>query len=324
MKKQHVLNELPRGKNMIVQIKKDRSEAMDIHQIEVFLSVFKHRSFSKASQELNLTQPTISAHIKALENEFNCRLFDRLGRSIIPTVEAEILLDYATELIETTNEIQEAMSKIKNDVSGKLIIGASTIPGVYILPRLMSGFQEKYQSISFQIIISDSLEVIERIVKYKILLGIVGTKSGNEHVEYTPFMEDHLIAVASPALLNKNHMTLKELVQYPFILREEGSGTRKESETYFTSNSIALDSLDIAGIFGSTDAVKQAVKAGLGVSIVSKYSVVDELKHRILKEIHLSDVNMKRQFYIVTHKRRTLPKLYSAFLEYVLSESGKI
>lgn len=294
---------------------------MDIHQMEVFLSVFKNRSFSKASQELNLTQPTISAHIKTLENEFQCRLFDRLGRLIIPTGEAEMLVDYASEVIEKTKEIKEAMSQMKNDLSGKIVIGASTIPGVYILPRLMSGFHVKYRSISFQILISDSLEVIDKIVKYKILLGMVGTKSVNEPLEYTPFIEDHLIAVASPSFISKNQLTLKELVTYPVILREEGSGTRKETESYLVNNGIKLDELDIAGIFGSTDAVKQAVKAGLGVAILSRYAVVDELKHRVLKEIRLSDIDMKRQFYIVRHKKRSLPRLYDAFLKHVMSEA---
>jgi len=216
------------------------------------------------------------------------------------------------------------MSQMKNDLTGKLVIGASTIPGVYILPRLMSGFHAKYRSISFQILISDSLEAIDRIVKYKILIAMVGTKTVNEPLEYIPFIEDNLIAVAAPSFASKNQMPLKELVSYPFILREEGSGTRKETEAILIRSGIKLDDIDIAGIFGSTDAVKQAVKAGLGVSILSKYSVLDELKHGILKEIRLTDVNMKRQFYIVTHQRRTLPRLYDAFIQYVLSEGRKL
>lgn len=297
---------------------------MDIHQIEVFLSVFTHRSFSKASHELHLTQPTISAHIKALETEFHCKLFDRLGRTIIPTSEAEILLDYATELIATTHDIHEAMSKIKDEVSGKLIVAASTIPGVYILPQLVSRFQEKFQSVTFQIIISDSLDVIERIEKYKILLGIVGTQSPNEHVEFKPFMEDHLIAVAAPALIKANEMTVEDFVKFPFVLREEGSGTRRETVSLLSAKGIHIDDLTIAGIFGSTDAVKQAVKAGLGVSIVSKYSVADEMKFKILKQIRLSDITMKRQFYIVTHRRRTLPRLYDTFFKHVLSEYERL
>ncbi len=296
---------------------------MDIHQMEVFLSVFKHKSFSKASQELHLTQPTISAHIKSLENEFNCKLFDRLGRSIIPTAEAEVLVDYATELLETMNDVREAMSKVKNSVSGKLIIGASTIPGVYVIPRLMSAFQEKYKDVSFQILISDSLEVVTQIERYRMLLGVVGTKVSNDHVVYEPFMEDRLIAISSPEFTAKNRMTLKELTSLPLILREEGSGTRRETEAFLTKHGISLETVEIAGIFGSTDAVKQAVKAGLGVSIVSQYAVVDELNHRILKEIHLSDANITREFYIVTHRRRSLPRLYAAFFEHLASEAKK-
>ena len=116
---------------------------MDIHHLRVFASVFKNRSFSKASEELHLTQPTISNHIKALEDEFDCKLFDRLGRTILPTKEAEVLYSHSIELIERTNNLREAIGLIKKDISGKLIIGASTIPGVYLLPGFMSEFRKE-------------------------------------------------------------------------------------------------------------------------------------------------------------------------------------
>jgi DNA-binding transcriptional LysR family regulator len=119
-------------------------------------------------------------------------------------------------------------------------------------------------------------------------------------------------------------MTLKNLMKFPIILREEGSGTRRETEKILESRGISLEKLNIAGIFGSTDAVKQAVKAGLGVSILSRFSVTDELKHKILKEIKLIDLQMKRNFYIVTHKKRTLPQAYKIFLEHIMAESKRI
>jgi DNA-binding transcriptional LysR family regulator len=112
---------------------------MDIHQLRVFTSVFKNKSFSRASEELHLTQPTISNHIKALEDEFGCKLFDRLGRTIIPTREAEILFNHSMELIEKASAIKEAIGEIRKDLTGKLIVGASTIPGVYlILPPVIT------------------------------------------------------------------------------------------------------------------------------------------------------------------------------------------
>ncbi len=297
---------------------------MDIHQLKVFASVFKNRSFSKASEEIHLTQPTISDHIKSLENEFDCKLFDRLGRTIIPTKEADILYSQALEIIEKANILNDLIGQTKKDIKGELIIGASTIPGTYLLPSIMAAFQRKHPSVSFQILISDSRGIIDRISKHELLLGIVGAKLGNEHIHYVPLVEDELIVVSSPSLIKNNRMTLKEIIIFPLVLREEGSGTRRETEKILESKGISLEDINITGIFGSTDAIKQAVKAGLGVSILSRLSVKDELKHNILKEIELTDIQMKRKFYIVTHKKRTLPLLHTVFLEHIKTESKNI
>jgi DNA-binding transcriptional LysR family regulator len=297
---------------------------MDIHQLRVFASVFKNKSFSKASKELHLTQPTISSHIRGLEEEFNCALFDRLGRTIIPTKEAEILYGHALEIIEKADTLKETIGRVKNEITGKLVIGASTIPGVYLMPPMMTVFQKKYPSISFQILISDSVEIVNSVLKQELLLGIVGAKLGNEQISYKPFVEDELIVISSPSLTKSNRITIKELIKFPMVLREEGSGTRRETEKILEDRGITFDNIKIAGIFGSTDAIKQAVKAGLGVSIISRFSVKDELKHGILKEIKLTDIQMRRKFYIVTHKKRTLPLAYSIFLKYIMAESESL
>ncbi|MDI6801452.1 MAG: selenium metabolism-associated LysR family transcriptional regulator [Thermodesulfovibrionales bacterium] len=290
---------------------------MDIHQLKVFASVFKNRSFSNASEDIHLTQPTISDHVKSLEEELDCKLFDRLGRTIIPTKEAEALYVHATEIIEKIGNIKDAIGRFKKEISGELIIGASTIPGTYLMPSIMAGFRKKYQAISFQILIADSKEIIEKIAKHNLLIGIVGAKLTNSQVNYIPLMEDELIAVSSLSLIDKDKMPLKDLVKYPMVLREEGSGTRRETEKILEGKGIALENIKIAGIFGSTDAIKQAVKAGMGTAILSRHSVKDELTHRIFKKIKITDIHMKRKFYIITHKKRTLPAVYNLLLEYI-------
>lgn len=290
---------------------------MNIHQLRVFASVFKNKSFSKASKELYLTQPTVSDHVKSLEEELNCKLFDRLGRTIVPTKEAETLYNHAIELIEKAGSIKDIIGQFKKEITGELIIGASTIPGTYLMPSIMAKFRKMYPSISFQILISDSRGIVEKILKHELLVGIVGAKLANSQITYMPFLKDELIVVSSPALIKNRQLTLKELIQLPMVLREEGSGTRRETEKILEDKGVSLEDIKIAGIFGSTDAVKQAVKAGLGVSILSRLSVKDELKYGIFKEIKLSDIQMKRKFYIVTHKKRTLPVAYNLFLEYL-------
>lgn len=297
---------------------------MDIHQLKIFVSVFKNRSFSRASEELYLTQPTISDHIKTLEEEFNCKLFDRLGRTIIPTKEAEVLYSHAIEIIEKANTIKDVIGQFKKELSGELIIGASTIPGTYLIPHIMADFQKKHPSVSFQILESDSKGIVDRVLKHELLMGVVGAKLNDTQIHYVPFMDDELIAVAAPSFLKTESLSLKELIKFPMVMREEGSGTRKETEKILEGKGISLENIKIAGIFGSTDAVKQAVKAGLGISILSRLSVTDELKYHILKEIKLTDIEMKRKFYIATHKKRTLPLIYKIFLEHLKTESKNI
>jgi len=294
---------------------------MDIHLLKVFASVFKNKSFSKASDELYLTQPTVSNHVKSLEEELGCKLFDRLGRTIIPTKEAEVLYNHAVELIKKTDSIKDIIGQLKKEVTGELVIGASTIPGTYLMPSIMAKFRKIYPSISFQILISDSRGIIEKISRHELIIGIVGAMLANSEIAYTPFLEDELIVISSTVLIKKRQLTLKELLKLPMVLREEGSGTRKEIEKILKDNGVSLQDIKVAGIFGSTDAIKQAVKAGFGVSILSRISVKDELKYGIFKEIKLSNIEMNRKFYIVTHKKRTLPAAYNLFFEHLKTQT---
>lgn len=294
---------------------------MDIHRFKIFASVFRHKNFSKASEELNLTQPTVSNHIKLLEEEFDLKLFKRSGRTISATKQAEVLYEHAIEIIESADILKKAVKATSKDMKGRLTIGASTIPGEYILPEIIFKFREIYPSFSFDVEISDSGGIIERVSRHELLMGIVGTKLPYDQIKYTTFIKDELIVVSSPSFVKRHSIKLDELVKWPMILREEGSGTRKEIEKLLNNKGISIDDFNVAGILGSNDAVKQAAKAGLGISIVSKLSVDDELKYNILKEIKLTDIELKRRFYIVTHRKRTLPGLYAAFMEHVLAGS---
>jgi len=294
---------------------------MDIHQLKVFASVFRHRSFSKASEELYLTQPTISNHVKSLEEELECKLFDRLGRTIIPTKEADVLYTYSKEIIEKAEDLKELISRFQKELKGRIIIGASTIPGTYLLPKLMTDFHKQFPSLSFQINIADSRSIVQSILNHEILLGIVGVKIEDNNITYVPFIDDELIVIASPDLGETGEMQINDLVKLPFIMREEGSGTRKVTEQIFKSKGITFSTLNVAGIFGSTDAVKQAVKAGLGIAILSRFAVVDELHQKSLVEIRPVGEEMKRTFFIASHKKRTLPRAYETFLDHIQAAS---
>jgi len=294
---------------------------MELHHLRIFLSVFTNRSFSKASIELHLAQPTISEHIKTLERELDCTLFERLGRKIIPTREAVVLHNHALELVEMADSVKGVLGRLKKEVAGELIVGASTIPGTYLLPKLMHDFKRKHPEVSFQVRVGDSQEIIQQVVSHRVLLGIVGSKIVDAQINYTPFLEDELIIVAAPSFMKSKNISLKDLCQYPMVLREEGSGTRREAEKLLDEQGVSCGSVKVAGIFGSTDAVKQAAKVGLGLTILSRFSVTEELKHKLLKEIKLVAPPMKRLFYIVTHTKRTLPLIYSLFFDHLKAKS---
>jgi DNA-binding transcriptional LysR family regulator len=290
---------------------------VDIHQLRVFASVYKHRSFSRASEHLHLTQPTVSDHVKELEHELGCRLFDRLGRTIAPTKEADVLYVHAVEVFDKMDVLREALGTAKNEVSGLLVIGASTIPGTYVMPRVLAAFREKFPAVTFQIVVDDSRGIIDRVAQHEILLGIVGAQVADQSVSFLAFMDDELIVVAAPSFVPDGPVTLADLLGLPLVLREEGSGTRIEMERILRDEGVSLQGAQIAGIFGSTDAVKQAVKAGFGIAMLSRVSVSDELSHGSLKEIPVQNLEMKRKFYIVTHKKRSLPLPYRVFLEHL-------
>jgi DNA-binding transcriptional LysR family regulator len=297
---------------------------MDIHHLRVFISVFKHKSFSKASEELHLTQPTVSDHIKTIEDDFDFRLFDRLGRSIIPTKEAEVLYAHASGVLERMDVLREAIGKFRKEIAGEIVVGASTIPGSYLMPAIMASFRNRYPAIRLQVVIADSSAIAEKITRHDLLLGIVGVKPVNPQLEAMPFMEDHLIAVSSPSLIKEDGITLDRLTGYPMILREEGSGTRREVEKILDLKGYRLENFRIAGIFGSSDAIREAVKARLGFSFISRLAVQEELARGVLKQVKLKDIRMKRNFYIVTHKKRTLPSPYLKFMEHLKEESKRL
>ncbi|MBI5103113.1 MAG: LysR family transcriptional regulator [Nitrospirae bacterium] len=292
---------------------------MDIHHLKVFSAVYKHRSFSRAADELLLTQPTVSDHIRALEEELNCKLFDRLPRMILPTSEAEVLIDRAQEIIERAEDLKGVLSEFRKDLAGHLIIGASTIPGTYILPGLTASFRRENPSVFFEIIVSDSRAVIDKVAGHDLLIGIVGAKLDARQVHYEPFLDDELIAITSGTFDGKKSIGIREIANSPIVMREQGSGTRKEFEKILEREGSDPGQLNIVGIFGSTDAIKQAVKEGMGISIISRRSVKDELRCGMLREIKINDADMRRQFYIITHRKRTLPHLYKIFLEYLRS-----
>ncbi|UCD66510.1 MAG: LysR family transcriptional regulator, partial [Deltaproteobacteria bacterium] len=249
---------------------------MDIHHLKIFVSVYKNKSFTKASKELHISQPTISEHVKNLENSLDCKLFDRLGRSIMPTKQGDILYPKALQLLDDLDLIQEEITAAGTGIKGKLVIGASTIPGTYILPRVACSFKKQFPDIAFEILMEDSAKINNMILQHELLCGIVGARITSDKLDYFPLIEDEIILVAAPELQPSKSISLDKLATMPFLQREKGSGTRQTFEN-FLAQKTATSNFNIVATLGSTSAVKQAVKEGLGVSVISRIAVQEEL-----------------------------------------------
>lgn len=290
---------------------------METNQLNIFTAVYRLKSFTRASEMLHISQPTISEHIKNLESKLGCKLFDRLGRSIQPTMAAEILYPRALEILDGIDRLFADINATHEKIAGELHIGASTIPGTYILPEIAAGFKREHPDTAFQISIDDSQTITESVLNHELLVGIVGAKIIADQLEFEPVFADELVlAAATKNAINKT-IGITELPQFPFLLREQGSGTRQCMEEMLRHHRIVVSDLNIVAVLGSTASIKEAIKANMGVSILSRLAIRDEIACMRLREIQVTDIQMHRQFYIVTHKKRTLPIQYLEFMAHM-------
>lgn len=294
---------------------------MDLHQIEIFCALVRFRSFSRAAETLFLTQPTVSGHMKNLEAELGVRLLDRLGKRIVPTEAGDILYRHGVRLLEERDRARQEIEKLTGRISGVLTIGGSTIPGAYLLPPLIGAFRKKNPSISVQLSIDDTAKITEAVLSGELCIGVVGARLSDHRLEVHPFQTDELV-VAVPARhrwAKKRAIMPAELKGEPFILREQGSGTRTIMEDRLEKAGLSTADLEVTAVVGSSDAVRQAVKAGLGVSILSSRAVKEDAAAGRLAAVRIKGVIMERHFFVVLLKGRTRSPLCKAFLDLILS-----
>jgi len=294
---------------------------MDFKQIEAFVFVVRHKTFSRAADAIYLTQPTISSHINSLEKELGVKLVDRSGKEITPTEAGRIFYEYAENLINVRDNAVYTLSEFSNKIEGKVELAASTVPAEYLLPKLMNGFRGKYPNISFSVQQLDSEQVITEILDRNYELGIVGTKFENSKLEYHFLTEDKLVLAAPNnekySDIKSNTISFDMIKDEYFIYRESGSGTRQEFERAAQRSGINPGSIRIAAQFNSISAIKQSVSQGLGVSIMSMVSIEDYVRFGLLKAFDIEGFDLKRTFYLVTHKKRPLSPVNNEFLRYV-------
>jgi DNA-binding transcriptional LysR family regulator len=292
---------------------------MDLWQLNIFCKVVEQRSFSKAGKLVRLSQPTVSSHIKDLENHFDCRLIDRLAKEAVPTKEGELLYNYAQQLIGLRDETEDALRHFKESVEGILVIGGSTIPGGYVLPELIGGYLRTYPKVYVSLRVGGTGRIVSDILSGKIEIGVVGARISDHHLEQTVLLEDEmrLIIPRDHKWGNIDEIELDELLHEKFIVRESGSGTLKSFQNKLKKSGYTLKQLNIVSELGSTESVVQGIKNGIGLSIVSPIAVADELNSGSLKALKIRGLNLKRHFYLTRHKNRSLSPPGQAFSAYL-------
>jgi DNA-binding transcriptional LysR family regulator len=295
---------------------------MDLHQIEIFCMLIKLRSFSGAAEALHLTQPTVSGHIKNLEEDLGVTLLDRLGKRVVPTAEGEVLYRYGLKLLALRDHARQEIEAISGKMSGLLKIGGSTIPGAYILPALIGAFKKEHPSLSVHLIIDDTAKVTQAVKDGDLCIGVVGARVPDRHLESHAFLTDELV-VAVPAghhWAHKKIVPVEALKTEPFIQREEGSGTRRIMEEHLESAGFSLADLNTVAVVGSSDAVRQAVKAGLGVSILSIRALREDIHAGRISAVRLRGLKLERSFSIILLKGKSLSPLCHVFLDFLMKE----
>ena len=292
---------------------------MDLRRLEVFVKVAELGSFSRAAEALFLTQPTVSEHVRALEEDLGVQLLDRLGRGAAPTPAGQLLLGYARRILMLTREARQAVDRFQGRLFGELVVGGSTIPAEYILPALIGQFKTKYPDISISLRVGASQQVNEWVEEGRVEIGIVGARPGGRALIARELMADRMVIVvpADHPWSRRESVTLAEVRAEPLVLRERGSGTREALERALAEAGTDLAAFRVAGEMGSTQAVKQAVRAGIGVTLISKLAVEDECRARLLVCLHVRDLEVRRSFHLVTHRDRSRSPLAQAFLEFV-------
>jgi DNA-binding transcriptional LysR family regulator len=297
---------------------KTTSIDFDLRHLEIFKKVVELGSFSKAGEAVFLAQASVSERIANLESMVGTRLLDRLGRRVVPTKAGELLYKHAIELLEMKRTACLEMLDFLGMKRGEIRLGASTIPGEYVLPKLIGRFGEIYPLVTITLAVADTGEIQVRVLEGHFELGVIGSKSSNRSLISHQLWEDELV-LAVPAhhrWATRRFVSVADLCEEPFILREPGSGTLKIMEDYLQSN--VMDSLQVVARFGTSTAVKEAIKAGLGVSILSSRAVDTELKTGILKALRVKGFSMGRRFYLIRDKRRNVSPLCQALLEFLL------
>jgi LysR family transcriptional regulator, transcriptional activator of the cysJI operon len=268
-------------------------------RLKVFRAVAEHLNFRKAAEQLFLTQPAVTLQIKALENDLGMRLFDRTGGKITFTQQGSVLLGYADKLASLASEAERELGCSAGSVSGELALGASTTIAQYVLPRLIGAFQSEYPKIQFSLQSSNTSEVVRCLLDGKVALGLIEGPARERGVRTEPFMEDELVLITPPSF-DSDRLAPGQFLATSLLMREQGSGSRRVVELALEKAGFKLKAFKKVMELDSTEAIKSAVEAGLGVGFVSRWAIAKELELGTLKVAEVTGVRAARHFTLIS------------------------
>lgn len=305
----------------------------DFRKIEAFCKVCEQRSFSKAGEALFLSQPTVSAHIQSLERDFEVRLLDRMGRTVMPTPAGAVLYHYAKEAFAKLEEAKAEISALALEIAGDLHIGSSSIPALHVLPGILAEFTGLHPKVRLKLMVDDSASVIRQVAEGEVMAGLVGERPGEADIAATVLMDCEIVVIApahmriptlrppSGGQANLPSIGFAEACALPWILREYDSSTRKAFEEVLTLAGHDARRMRPRLVVDSSHAAVQYVRAGLGVSAAARLAVQDSLERGELRAFTIDGIRASRRFFCIINTRRASFPAANAFLDFLLDKT---
>ena len=299
---------------------------MNLDYLITYLEVIKLGSFSEVAKKLAISQPAVSFQIQKLEHEIGIRLIDRSQRVITVTEAGKRFAAFSKSVVEAQAKLQSDLDRLRDEVTGNLVITASTIPGEFLLPSVLASFKSLHPAIGVEMNVSDSICVIAGIRNSDYDIGFCGIAPDGDDLECSKIAEDEIVLIvpAQHPFSEMKKISIADLEGEPFIFRELGSGTFKILDDYLkAAGSKGLDALQPIARFGTSTAVKEGIKAGLGVSILSSRAIDTELRTGMLKALKVKGPSLVRSFYLIRDKRRIASPPCQAMIDFLLATSKK-
>jgi DNA-binding transcriptional LysR family regulator len=288
---------------------------MDLHQLYVFTKVVEHKSFSKAAEDIFLSQSTVSSHIQALERTLNVNLFDRVGREIILTPSGERLYQWALKLLLMKDQAMLDLKEGATELRGMIRIGASSVPGQFMIPKMVKQFRQQYPKATFHINQSSSKNIADKVLNGSVDFGILGEKYDNEKLCYIPLLKEHLVLITSKHSNIVGPVNIQDLLSYPFIMRNSDSGTNSLIEKFLKKNQISKEKMNIVAYTENGQSLIEFVLQDIGIAIISKMAANEYLERNLLTIHEINEFHDERYFYLVYNKNKTQSMLSKLFIE---------